>query len=192
MLTTISHPPRLQESNLLAFGRAVEVNVRSLDFLRAIETTIDALKAHQESVEAMCALVGKFHELLTSPTAGELGLLDPDLKVEKAFNKVLDVLKEHYDHLAEKRDSARQDHLLTEEDGIESAYTAAMESVHELHHAMADLVLCVGEHDADVEIAEGKASRLYKVEETEELLADLKSDRSQHQPDQRNKIYQPV
>ncbi len=174
--TVISHNT-LQEADLLSLNFIIEASsARSLDLLRAVDATLGWLCTQKDVFDKFLVFTRQYHETIKTLEADNTPL-DPDGRAEASFNLALDLLDKYYNTLSSKRESARNDRRLTDEDGIADGYTSLMESVRNLHERLSDLAWCVGENDVDVELSGShKISnrRTYKKNEIKQLLEDLK------------------
>jgi len=143
---------------------------RSVQLLRAIETTIRALCYERTKFEAAAKFVHQFAEAVKAAKRGKTEL-DPKGVVEKNLLDAQSAVHKLYDELIEKRQSARDDHRLTEEDGVAEEYTTAIAVVADLHNGLNELRWAIGEYDADV--APRGARRALTVDEMEGFLKAL-------------------
>lgn len=142
---------------------------RSLDLLRDIETTIQALCYERARLEALAKFTHSAAERMRS--VKRVKPLDPDGKAEKKLLKAQEITRDLYNRLIEKRQYARQDDRLTEEDGVVEEYTRNIAVVADLHNGLNELRWAIGEHDAD--LAKGSGPILGSAEELEGFLKSL-------------------
>lgn len=136
---------------------------RSLDLLRAIESTLAWLERMISNMNADA----EYCEKAIAGLANISGVIDTDgticISLEEAQNGVEDL----YNLLTAKRQHARDDSELTEEDGINGAYTEAIAAAADLHNIFNTLRWHIGEHDAD---AAPRATDATKVASTPDEL----------------------
>jgi hypothetical protein len=121
---------------------------RSLQLLREIETTIQALCYDRTRFEG----AAKFAH--SAAEAFKHLMRDKPFDLEgKAEEKLLEAQRAArglYDGLVEKRAVAQQDARLDDEDGVVEEYTRAIAVVADLHNGLNELRWAIGEYDADV------------------------------------------
>ncbi|WP_430228873.1 hypothetical protein [Nitrosomonas communis] len=132
--------------NIKSFGAEIEAeSARSITLLRNIENTIFNLnsltkKLHNRAnyAEGLIAFV----ENIENEIDQDDSISD---QLEIAQNRINDL----YNELIIKRQAGRIDRRLTNEDGIEDAYTEAIEASADLHNLLNTLRWAINEHDAD-------------------------------------------
>ncbi|MEI2699540.1 MAG: hypothetical protein V9E94_14840 [Microthrixaceae bacterium] len=144
-----------------------ESAARSLDLLRAIESTLDGLDHLADRLHADTAFAEKAFAGLDR--AG--GAIDADEKLQGALEFAQGKVAELHHVLVGKRQHARDDCQLREEDGIEAAYCRAIAAAADLHNAINALRWNIGEHDIDAQPA--GLSKRYSVAEIDNLFDDL-------------------
>jgi hypothetical protein len=143
---------------------------RSVQLLRAIETTIQALCHERTKFEGAAKFVHQFADAVKGAKRGKKEL-DPKGVVEKNLLDAQSAVNKLYQELVEKRQSARDDHRLTDEDGVAEEYTRTIAVVADLHNGLNDLRWAIGEYDADV--APKGEGRNLKPDELESFLKSL-------------------
>ncbi len=140
---------------------------RSIAFLNAIESTIEALCYDQKLYRAYADIAHRFldHIRNVKPTK----LIDTDGAVADSYLKAQIATKELHALLTEKYRYAAADVRLTEEDGVADEYRRLIEIVADLHNCLNDLRWALGEHDAD--FYEAKGPVLTSPEDIEKQLA---------------------
>lgn len=123
------------------------VGRRNLELLRKIEVTIDGLCYDQTFFGGIAQFARKLEEYLRAATL--IKPIDEDGKGEESLLRAQAETKKYYDALIRRRESARRDPAVTEEDGLVDAFTSTIAVVAELHNAVNDLRWAVGEHDAN-------------------------------------------
>lgn len=122
-------------------------SARSLGLLRAIESTLAWLERLTAQLQADTDYAEK--AIVGLPEVP--GVIDPDDSIATSLEAAQAGVEELHGMLVEKRQHARNDHQLTEEDGIEGAYTEAIAAAADLHNVFDTLRWHIGEHDADAE-----------------------------------------
>lgn len=135
-----------------SFVREVNTEgIRSIHFLKAIDITISRVNRLTAQLHADA----EYAEKLMKDIDGITGQIDPEntiaSKLEKAQSKVRSV----YEELIQRRESGRSDTRLSEEDGIEIAYTEAIAAAADLQNNLNDLRWHLLEHDADLSSISG-------------------------------------
>ena len=155
-------------STLTTLGNDVEKAAhRSLDLLKAIESTLDAL-CYDEKVYN--AFAGFAHQALDRIRKMKpIKAIDPDGTVAETLLKAQTATKAVYERLMVKHRSAVKDVRLTEEDGIAGEYQQLITIVADLHDCLNDLRWAVGEHDAELYAARGPV--LTSIEDIEKHLS---------------------
>lgn len=119
---------------------------RDLDLLNTIDRTIDSLSVENEVLNYHLGIVR--HEIeRVKNVASEI---DPNDEVIPLLEGLRDGLGGGYQRLITRRESARHDPRLDENDGVVEAYSALIATVADLHNAINDLCWAIGEHDADL------------------------------------------
>lgn len=160
----------IERTELRAFTDGVRAEAaRNLDLLRAIDTTltwldrlIGVLRADITFAEKINASLDTIH-----------GVIDPDDTLHGLLEKAQSMVEQVYQELIAKRQSARDDLRLCEDDGIDASYTEAIAAAADLHNALNTLRWNIGEHDVD---AEPQAlSRAYGADEIGAMFDDMLS-----------------
>jgi len=163
----------IERTELRNFSADVQAGTaRRLDLLRAVESTLAWLERLTVQLNADTT----FAEKIAADLDKIEGVLDPDDSLQAdltAAQQGVDVL---YRVLIEKRQHGRNDHQLTEEDGIEDAYTEAIMAAANLHNAINTLRWNVAEHDIDATPHEIKDENL--ISDPNDLRASLLALRS--------------
>lgn len=158
----------IERTELRAFTASVrDTSARSLDLLRAIESTLTWLDRMASQLRADATFAEKTNEGLHKAE----GVIDPDGSIQEDLERVQENVETLYQVLIERRQHGREDRQLTEEDGIEAAYTEAIAQAADLHNAINTLRWNIGEHDID---AEPKSlSKPYSAEDIDTLFDDM-------------------
>lgn len=148
-----------------------ESTTKNIRLLKAVEQTVDWLVWLQNRAKADAAFASKAADHLKN--CNRVKLIDEDGTLCALFEEVEHGLQGLRRLLIDKRDAARG---APELDGdhktaIVDEYTAAIESVSELHNLIIDLRWAVGEYDADLEKPAGK--RFSDPSELKEYLSSL-------------------
>jgi len=142
---------------------------RSLDLLRAIETTIQALCYERTRFEGAAKFAHRAAEAFRNVKRDKP--FDPEGKAEEKLLDAQRAAKKLYDRLIEKRGHAQKDERLTDEDGVVDEYTRTIGVVADLHNGLNELRWAIGEYDAD--LAKGKGPILRSAGEIESFLKAL-------------------
>lgn len=118
---------------------------RSLGLLRKIESTLTWLERLTGQLRTDAVFAEKANEGLSSVD----GVIDADGSLQGVLERAQKGVEELYNLLIQKRQSGRNDHRLTEDDGIEDAYSEAIAQAADLHNALNSLRWNIGEHDLD-------------------------------------------
>lgn len=140
---------------------------RSLDLLRAIESTLDWLVRLTGQLNTDAEFAVNVNKGLSEIN----GVIDPDGGFEKSLLTAQEGVEQLYLMLINKRQHGRDDDQLTDDDGIEAAYTEAIAAAADLHNAVNSLRWNIGEHDID---AQPKTlSTPYRVDKIDRMFDDL-------------------
>jgi hypothetical protein len=130
---------------------------RSLDLLRDIETTIQALCYERARFEGPAKFV---HIAAGQIRAAKRDKpIDPDGKSEEKLFEAQQVMRDLYEKLIEKRQYAQQDERLTDDDGVVDEFTRTISVVADLHNGLNELRWAIGEYDADLATGDGPVLR---------------------------------
>jgi len=146
---------------------------RSLELLRAIETTIAQLCYEQRYHKTMATWVKEIAEIIRK--SPRKIALDLDGKIEEKLLESQKATRNLHDVLIAKRESAISDPRLTDDDGVADEYARTIQIVAELHNAINVLRWAAAEHDSDVRAKTGSALKTYAAQDIEKLIADLKA-----------------
>jgi len=158
----------IERLELRDFTAGVQADAaRSLALLRAIESTLAWLERLSGQLCANAAFAEKANAGLNQFS----GVIDPDDSIQRALEAAQTDVEELYNLLIEKRQHGRDDHQLTEEDGIEVAYTEAITAAADLNNVINTLRWNIGEHDID---AEPKSlNKTYETKDVDNMFDDL-------------------
>ena len=161
----------IERTELRAFTASVrDTSARSLDLLRAIESTLTWLDRMASQLRADATFAEKTNEGLHKAE----GVIDPDGSIQEDLERVQENVETLYQALIERRQHGREDRQLTEEDGIEAAYTEAIAQAADLHNAINTLRWNIGEHDIDAEPYVSDPAKVFSSpEEIEAYLLSL-------------------
>lgn len=118
---------------------------RSLDLLRAIESTL----AWLERLTGTMSADAEYGEKVIAGLSDISGVIDTDGTICASLEEAQKGVEDLYNLLITKRQHARDDSQLTEDDGINGAYTEAIAAAADLHNIFNTLRWHIGEHDAD-------------------------------------------
>ena len=135
-------------SNVICgFGREVEqVSARSIFLLKDIDSTISSLKRLTAQLDADM----QYAEGLAVGIQTVAVEIDTDSTISVQLEKSQSTVCDLYQELISRRESGRVDDRLSDEDGIEDAYTEAIAAASDLHNSLNDLRWAINEHDADL------------------------------------------
>lgn len=138
----------IERTELRAFTAEVgDMAVRSLHLLSDIEHTLNWLEHRTRLFETLTEFADKVNDQLYKI----VGVIDADGTLLSAMEDAQQAIEEVYRALIDKRQSGRDDARLTEDDGIEAAYTEAIAAAADLHNAINRLRWNIGEHDVDAQ-----------------------------------------
>lgn len=120
---------------------------RSIDVLADIDSTIEAMELTSDMLRAFEAFAVKACAKLAKAGCP----LDPNGVLNALLEKASCEVHELYNTLIERRESARRDDRLQQEDAIEEAFTEAIAASADLHNAIEELRFIVAENDVDCE-----------------------------------------
>jgi len=123
--------------------RLIEQAHRSLDFLQAIEKTIDCLAANTKIIEFLNDEIHAFIDELPADKP-----LDPAGQASALLGKAAGSAMRIYEDAIGRRQNARMDHRLTDEDGVEEAYSGLIAAAADLHNMLEGLRAAVETSDA--------------------------------------------
>lgn len=140
---------------------------RSLEILRAIESTLAWLERLTGQFRADVAFANKANAGIDDIP----GVIDPDNSIQHDLEIAQGSVDELHRLLIAKRQSGRDDHRLSADDGIEDAYTEAIASAADLNNAINSLRWNIGEHDLDaVPKTPGKT---YTADNVDKMFDDI-------------------
>ena len=140
---------RLNKSRNDLIGFCHEVaseNARNLDLLRSIDNTLSLLNRLAAQLRADTGYTEKNIAIVKALPVE----YDPDNTILESIDKVQSATGDLYHELVSRGNAAKGDSRLTEDDGIEEAYTAAIAAAADLHNSLNTLRWVIGEHDADL------------------------------------------
>ncbi len=140
---------RLNKSrnDLLGFCHEVaSEGARSLDLLRSIDNTLSFLNRLTAQLRADTGYTERIIAIVKALPVE----YDPDDSILESIGKAQSATGDLYDELINRRSAAKGDGRLTEDDGIEEAYTEAIAAAADLHNSLNALRWTIGEHDADL------------------------------------------
>lgn len=144
---------------------------RSLHLLRDIETTIQALCYDRTRFEGVAKFAHAVAEAFRNGRIKRDKPFDPEGKAEESLLRAQEAARKLYDRLIERRDAARQDERLADEDGVVDEFTRTIVVMADLHNGLNELRWAIGEYDAD--IAKGSGPILGSARELEGFLKSL-------------------
>lgn len=143
---------------------------RSLDLLRAIEETILAINLITDNLHTYTRYAGMSYDKLQSSKL--TSIIDESGQIADELNNAQSKILELYNVFISKRDAARNDKNLKNEDGVVDCYVHAIAAAADLHNILNDLRWEIYEHDADFEKSE-TSDVLSTAEEINSFFAKL-------------------
>ncbi|MBS0496109.1 MAG: hypothetical protein JSR51_00460 [Proteobacteria bacterium] len=128
---------------------AQEVNTesaRSIELLKVIDITLSSLNRFTAQLHADARYAEKLMQEIDRATAE----IDSDNTIAQKLEETQSIVHSVYNELIQRRESGRCDTRLSEDDGIEAAYTEAIIAAAELQNKLNDLRWSILEHDADL------------------------------------------
>jgi thioesterase domain-containing protein len=142
------HAIRIDGDYVRQFGQgSVAEAARSLKLLNAIKVTCGALRAQTDSLISQAAGV---HSVIDEINKQRLdGRLGDDATVD-AFRRAQGFVERLLDRLESRREIAKRDPQLNEDDGVIEAFDAAIDAARDFHNALSELIFAILENDADI------------------------------------------
>ena len=156
---------RLELMSSIMSGQAA----RSLELLRAIDGTIEAMVYIRRDMEALSE---SCESLLSRANTEDLEGEPLESEVVPSLEKVQDYLKDSHIVLCERLDAALHAPELEADDGIVEAYERTIGSVEELNTKVEQLRWVVLERGADYEVAH-KPVVMHNASDIDSFLDDL-------------------
>ncbi len=141
---------------------------RSLDLLRDIEITL----AWLNRLTGQLRNDATFAEAACSDVDATRSPIDKDGRIQDDLEVAQREVEAVYNLLIDKRQAGRDDSRLTEDDGIEGAYSEAIAQAADLHNAINTLRWRIGEHDIDSDPSR-KDGKEYSADDVDQLFDDL-------------------
>lgn len=160
----------IERTELRDLAAAVRADAaRNLGLLRDIENTLAWLERMTAQIHADVIFAEKAND-----TLGNIhDVIDPDDSLQDALEKAQHAIDELYNVLIAKRQSGRDDKRLTDDDGIEAAYTNAIAEAADLQNAINTLRWNIGEHD--ISLQQGEVSKPYDTNDVDRMFDDMLS-----------------
>jgi len=164
-----------QEVNITHQGisRAVELaeQTASLDLLRMVDSTIDALLSVSRTFDDGTRYVEEMIYKIKKKTVTKGCFLDQDDRAINAFNRAEEALKNILPKMLLKRGSIDKDAELSQDNrhDLHDAYEAWMVSASFLSEALKEIRLCIIAHDLEAEDFDTCPA----FDNAEDLIADL-------------------
>ena len=136
----------IERTELREFTADVQAdNARNLELLRDIESTLAWLERLTKQIQSNAEFAERANDALCKVS----GVIDPDESIQKSLEDAQEGVEQLYQLLIEKRQSGRNDCQLTDEDGIDDAYSNAIAQAADLHNSINTLRWNISEHDID-------------------------------------------
>lgn len=123
--------------------------VRTLDLLRDIDGTIEAISHHCQLLNAAAS---SFVAVKNSIASGEASKVIPEENVVPVLEKLQDSLVKSYEESKAKMHCAINDPRLSDEDGVVDAYSRLLDALASLNTLTEDLRWSILESNADKEV----------------------------------------
>lgn len=160
----------IERTELREFTAGVRADTaRSLELLRDIESTLTWLERLTGNLHTDAV----FAEKMNLGLEKLVGVIDPDGSIQVALEHTQEEVDSLYKLLINKRQNGREDCQLTEDDGIEYAYTEAIAQAADLHNAINTLRWNIGEHDIDA--APRQLSKAYSADDLDNMFDHMLS-----------------
>lgn len=144
------------------------VAARSVALLETIERTVTLLSGDTESLVFVAnQAVATSSSIIESNVQHEI---DPQGEIAVSLKDVCSKLEKDYEIAIQRRQSARNDPVLTPDDGVEDAYTLHIAALADLHNALENLRDAMEIHDARLSPVIGSFSNV------DDLFVALESD----------------
>lgn len=141
---------------------------RSVALLDAIEQTVTLLRG---DTEVLVFLANQAKEVTSNLSGIEPAtVIDSDGSISESLVKLCTQLGHDYVIAIAKRDAARSDPQLTQDDGVEDAYTQHIDALADLHNAIENLRESMEVHDARLSPVVGSYANV------DDLFVALESD----------------
>ncbi len=125
---------------------------RNLDFLAAIERTIDALVSDTDLIHD----IGRAYQEIQEKLTGLGTEIDADGRITGLLEKASEACVRIYRDAQRRHESARQDPLLQPDDGVAEAYDAFIAAMNALHDTVETLREWIATHDAVLQPTTGQ------------------------------------
>jgi len=126
---------------------AADSAARSLQFLRVIESTIDALRADTNKYDSMARIGQELAERLRNHPIQRP--IDTEGAIEGALESGVAAMSSIMERLKKGREAAAADADLFPEDGVVDAYDGLIEALRRSHDVLCDVLWALTEHDID-------------------------------------------
>ncbi len=156
------------EQTVINLGGFSQTAGASLDLLRAVEMTVDALRKEQTLLSAFIKTGRNLQECVQNLLHSEV--IDHDDSTAQLLEQVEKKAQDVYDLYTRKMQSAIDDKKLNgdHKEDVVSEYKQTLELLAEFHNLLSELRWAIMEHDADVAEEAGTYSNI------EDLSAHLK------------------
>jgi hypothetical protein len=138
--------------NRMSPSGAQALAARNLDFLAAIERTIDALVSDTSLVND----IGHAYQELHDKLAGSESAIDADGRINALLEMASETCVRIYRDAQRRHRVADQDPLLQPDDGVLEAYGSFIQAVHKLHDTVEVLREWIATHDAVLQPTTGQ------------------------------------
>lgn len=145
-------------------------SARSLDLLKAIDSTVQANDTLRETFQQVSHQVAKLTEAICERQCeSEEDVIDPDGEIREALETAMENLSLIAIDLKRRRAYAVADTSLRDDDGVVESFDLVLESIVEAHDTLNEVNWAVMEHDADASPRSGKGP----FKSAKDLIASL-------------------
>lgn len=149
---------------------AAQESARSLELLRAIETTVDVNHMIADVFGQISGrITAAIEAVCLRPSDNPVSPVDADGSMRAAGEQALDAIEAVIERMSQKRRGTALDETLSEDDGVVESYDRVIEALTECHGLINELNWAIMEHDADRAPLSGKGP----FKSAKDLLAAL-------------------
>lgn len=132
-------------------------SARSLDLLRAIESTVQTNETLRETFQQVTHQVTKIIKAICQRQCeSDEDVIDTDGEIRKAIEDAMEHTNLLCDDLKRHRAYVKANHELRDDDGVVESFDQAVEAITEAHDILNEANWAVMEHDADASPLSGK------------------------------------
>ena len=158
--------------SLVNYGaEVVGASCRSLSFIQKVEQTVEVIAQETNRIAALLASGSSVLEQLAKTPSDFI--VDPAGAIDKDFDEGQDFLLSYHAELKRRHASACADDMLTEEDGVETAYANLMSLTSDLIDKLQEIRDQMAEHDVDAKPISKSSINLDSAQAIKEWFATL-------------------